>query len=100
MPVELNTNLNEEQATFAIWVEENSPYLLPLFDFENAAYKPEAVERYLGTASHGEAIMARFVLSVWRHSNDFDFDFVEAAATLDKKQMKVITEWLKNPFWP
>jgi len=44
--------------------------------------------------------MARFVLGVWLHQGQFDFDFVEAAGTLDEEQMQVITDWLKAPFWP
>ena len=32
--MELNTSLTEEQARYALWLEEKAPYLLPLFDFE------------------------------------------------------------------
>jgi len=98
--MELNTSLTAEQAAFAVWLEEKAPYLLSLFDFDLPGFLPEKVEQYLGVASHGQAIMARFVLGVWRHQDQFDFDFIEAASTLDKKNMKVITDWLQNPLWP
>ncbi|MBL4625784.1 MAG: hypothetical protein JKY42_11695 [Flavobacteriales bacterium] len=99
--MELNTNLTAEQARFAVWIEERIPYLMPLFDFsDQGEYLPEKVERYLGVASSGQVIMAKFVLGVWLHQDKFDFDFTDAAMTLDKQNMSVITEWLDHPEWP
>lgn len=96
----LNTSLTSTQARFALWLDERMPYLLPLFNFENAEYLPEAVERYFGVASPGEAIMARFVLGVWLHKNRHGFDMLEAARVLDSRSMSIITEWAADPFWP
>lgn len=98
--MQLNTSLTKEQARFAVWLEESAPNLLHLFDFEQTTYLPEKVEQYLAVASHGQAIMAHFFLGVWRHANDFGFNFIDAAGTLDKQQMKVITDWLQDPLWP
>ena len=98
--MQLNTALTKEQARFAVWLEESAPNLLPLFDFEQTTYLPEKVEQYLAVASHGQTIMARFFLGVWRHADEFDFDFIDAAGTLDKQQMKVITDWIQDPLWP
>jgi len=98
--MELNISLSPGQASFAALLAERVPYLLPLFDFSERAYLQDEVEKFLAAASHGEAIMARFFLSIWRHADEFDFDFIDAAATLDKGQMKVITDWLEKPFWP
>lgn len=100
MSLNLNTSLSDSQARFFVWLEESAPYLQSLFDVSNAAYLPDAVDRYLGVASHGQAIMARFVLGVWRHDNHFNFDFTDAAAVLDKEAMQVITAWMLDPFWP
>lgn len=96
----LNTSLSPSQAKYALWIEEKLSFLLPLFDFENRSYKSDEVERFLGVASHGEAIMARFALGIWRHDDQFDFDFIDAAQTLDDKYMNIVTNWLQNPFWP
>jgi hypothetical protein len=71
---------------------------IALFDFEHTTYLPEQVARYLAVASHGQAIMVRFFLGVWRHADEFDF--IDAAETLDEQQMKVITDWLQDPLWP
>lgn len=90
--MELNTSLTKEQARYALWLEDKAPYLLPLFNFDQQSYRPDKVEKYLGAASHGQAIMARFFLGVWWHQDQFDFDFVDAAGTLDKQQMTVITD--------
>lgn len=76
------------------------PYLLPLFDFENSVYKSAVVEHFLGTASRGEAIMARFALGVWSHNNDFNFNFVDATRCLDQKHIEIVTKWMNEPFWP
>lgn len=93
-------NLSSSQQRYATWIQTRMPFLRPLFDFDNAAFIPETAERYLGTASRGEAIMARFALGVWLGRDRFDFDFTDAAATLDAPLMKIITEWLEEPFWP
>ncbi|GHG07892.1 hypothetical protein [Thalassotalea marina] len=97
---EVNVSLSPEQAKFALWIEDNTPYLMKLFDFNERSYLPEEVEKYLSVASSSEEIMARFVIGVWRHDNELDFNFVDAAKSLDDKQMKIITDWLSDPFWP
>lgn len=98
--MELKLNLTTDQAKFAVWLEEKMPYLLPLFDFNDAAYIPELVERYLVTASHSQSVMARFALGVWRHDNHYNFDFVTATRVLDADQIQIITSWMSKPFWP
>lgn len=96
----LNTALSPEQARYALWLEEKMPRLLPLFDFDRKEYLTESVDRYLGVASHSQAIMCRFVIGVWRHDNHYNFDFTEAASILEPEQMKIVTDWLTHPFWP
>lgn len=95
-----SSTLTLEQELFSVWVQGAAPYLLPLFDFNKAVYLPEVVDEYLSVASSGRALMARFVLGVWLHNDEFGFDFVEAAKTLDDQHMKVITDWLTTPHWP
>jgi len=60
MQLTTNTSLTKGQASFALLLEESAPYLLPLFDFEKREFLPEKANEYLGIASHGQAIMARF----------------------------------------
>lgn len=90
----------DNQQVFRIWIETCMPYLNNLFDFEKMVYIPEMVDAYLGVASHGQAIMARFALSVWTHNDDFEFNFIEAAQVLDTPQLNIIIDWLKRPIWP
>ena len=96
----LNTSLSPAQAKYALWIEEQLPFLMPLFDFDAQSYRPQDVEKFLSVASHGEAIMAAFALGIWRHDNEFHFDFIDAAQTLDAGNMKIVTDWLQKPFWP
>lgn len=98
--MKLNERLSQPQAKFALWIELNTPYLVPLFDFNERVYHEEKVEHFLSVASHGEAIMARFVLGVWRNEDEFNFDFIEAASVLDRNQRQVITNWMLDPFFP
>lgn len=98
--MELNVRLSPSQAKFALWIEQHTPYLVPLFDFEERVFREEMVEHFLGVASHGQAIMARFVLGVWLNRDGFDFDFTDAASVLDRGQRQVITDWILDPFWP
>tara|TARA_R110002050_G_scaffold207374_3_gene343498 strand:- start:672 stop:905 length:234 start_codon:yes stop_codon:yes gene_type:complete len=76
------------------------PELLPLFDFNERVYLSDVVERYLSTASHGESIMARFALGIWRHENQYNFDFLEAASILDERYKVIVASWFNDPFWP
>ena len=98
--VTLHPRLTRTQARFASWLEDNMPFLLELFDFDRAEYLPEQVDHFLSAASHGEAIMARFALGVWRHDNHFEFDFTEAARVLNPDQLRCIADWMAEPFWP
>lgn len=95
-----NLSLSPEQATFALFLEENAPYLLHLWDFEKREYKVAAAESYLKIASHGEELMARFFLGVWRNDNFYNFDIFEAVRVLDPKILAVINAWLTKPFFP
>lgn len=96
----MNLRLSEEQQRYAAWIEEKMPFLMLLFDFKRREYLPQKVRPFLQTASHGQAIMARFALSVWRHDNNYEFNIVDAVRYLDVEHIETITEWMKDPFWP
>ena len=94
-----HANLSPQQARFAIWLEESAPYLLPLWDFETSRYKRDQVEDYLSVCSTGQAIMCRFVLGVWTNGlEDYEFNLFKAMRYLEDKEMKVIQDWVKDPW--
>ena len=95
-----NRNLSRSQERFNQLLVERAPFLLHLWDIHERAYRPDVVDEFLATASHGEAIVARFFLGVWRNENEFEFDPIEAASVLSSDHMEIITDWLKKPFWP
>ena len=97
--MELNTSLSAGQAAFALMLEK-APYLESLWNMREREYLPEKVDQYLETASHGQAIMARFFLGVWRHDNEFNFDLIDSVSVLDKNNLKIIMDWMADPFWP
>lgn len=63
-------------------------------------YDQQAVDNLLGVTSHGTAIMLRFFLGVWRNDNEYGFDLFDAIRTLDQDHLKMITDWIADPFWP
>lgn len=89
----------DTQQFFFVWLKTNMPFLLHLFDVEQSAYIPKAVENYLSVASSGEQCMCRFALMIWRHDNHFEFDLSDVGC-LSEKERSTIADWLRNPFWP
>ncbi|HDS3501237.1 TPA: hypothetical protein QIR73_002106 [Enterobacter cloacae] len=57
------------------------------------------LKKAVGVLSHGEQIMARFYMSVWRHENH-DFDILDAAAHLGEDEKRIVMTWFAAPFWP
>lgn len=94
-----SAQLSGEQKLFTKILDE-VPYLKPLWSMEDRVYKPDVAEQFLSVASHGEAIMARFALSVWSGENCFNFDIIDAASTLGEKERAIIAHWICEPFWP
>lgn len=61
----------------------------------------EAFERELRVMSSGEVHIAKFFASVWLNNNKrYGFDIVDAIASLDTPEIKLIAEWINDPFWP
>jgi hypothetical protein len=91
--------LTPEQRQFKQLLDAH-PTLVPFWDFESTSLDLAALERALPAMSHGEQIMARFFAAVWLGENKFDFDLVDAAATLDDKHRQLIVDWLASPMFP
>lgn len=94
-----HANLLPHEARFAIWLEESTPYLLPLWDFENRRYIRDQVTNYLSVCSTEEAIMCRFALAIWTNGiEDYDFNLFKAMRYLGDREIKVIQDWVKDPW--
>lgn len=93
--------LSEPQFNFRFWLKSEAPQLQSLWNWDDRCIDVDAVESYLATASHGEAIMCRFFVGVFLGRNDMDFNLIEAAAVLEKGQREVISRWLARggPRW-
>lgn len=92
--------LSSGQIQFFLVLARDTPFLMPFWNVHTHCLNKSAFESFLGTACHGHAIMGRFMAGVWFHSNEFEFDYIDAAATLDRELMQVITDWLAAPYWP
>jgi len=91
--------LTAEQRQFKKMLEPYS-HLKPYWNFEQRECDIDRLRDGLGSLSHGEAIMARFLSAVWLGENTLDFDLIEATKTLDEAQLQVIIAWLSNPVFP
>lgn len=95
----LTPNLSSQEK-FQIWVETNAPGIAYLWNWEKMEVNLEQAQKFLDFASHGEAVMARFMVGVWLGRNELNFDIFEARGVLDQKQLQVVLDWIKTPFWP
>lgn len=96
----MSSDLRKNQLRFFNWLESEMPELMMLFDKAEPCYLPDQLHNYLGVASSGQCVMAKFVVSVWTHSDEHGFNMIEAAQTLDDYNKAIVTEWFKNPLWP
>lgn len=87
---------SREQFRFML---QNHPRLAHYWNEQDDCLRYVEMKEGLGVLSHGEQIMARFYMSVWRHKNH-DFDILDAAAMLDTRDKKIILSWFADPFWP
>ena len=72
-----------------LWSEEKKEIILDVF------------EKELSVMSPGEVYMAKFFASVWFGDNRrYGFDLVDAVASIDMPERKLIIDWIANPFWP
>lgn len=72
-----------------------------LWDREKHELKVNLFEKELGIMSTGEVHLAKFFASLWFNNNKrYGFDLVDAVATLDSTERKLIIDWVANPFWP
>lgn len=91
--------LTAEQRQFKQMLE-SYPLLVPYWDFDKRECDIDRLREALGTLSHGEAIMARFLAGVWLGKNALAFDMIDAVKSLDDVQLQVIIKWSSNPAFP
>ena len=92
--------LTNKQRQFKALLEQCCPRLESYWDFDQRECDIERLRNALGSLSHGEAIMARFLAGVWLGENALDFDMIDAVQTLDETQLQVIISWLSKPIFP
>ena len=96
--IPMSSNLSSGQAQFIILLE-HFPRLTAYWDWDKRECDYEALKDNMGAMSHGEKIIAQFLLGIWTH-NDHEFDILEAASVLDRETCQLISDWLMEPFWP
>jgi len=96
--IPMSSNLSSGQAQFKNLLE-HFPRFAPYWNWDERECAYETLKENMGAMSHGERIIAQFLLGVWTH-NDHDFDILEAASVLDAEACQLIADWLMEPFWP
>lgn len=97
--VDYTLRLTPEQRRFFDLLSGQS-YLQCYWSLEKRECKTTALEDAMGRFSHGERIMAQFLSAIWFGENRFKFDLFEAVEILGKDELKVISDWMIDPFWP
>ncbi|EEX1006366.1 hypothetical protein D3981_004347 [Escherichia coli] len=92
------TDTNADQSRFYSLLSQY-PRISVFWDQPEGECKTEALQTAMTRMSHSEAVLAKFFMSVWSACNA-DFDVVEAAGILDKKERLMVANWLADPFWP
>ncbi len=99
MNTQVNNHLSESQQRFFILLEQYPKYL-PYWNSEKCSCDLVGLENAYGVFSHGECVMAKFFVGLWRGQNQHLFDLFEAAGLVDEKAVSIILTWFENPFWP
>ncbi len=99
MNTQVSSHLSESQQHFFILLEQY-PTILRYWDSKERACDFIGLNNAYGVFSHGECVMAKFFVGLWRGQNEHQFDLFEAASVLDKEHRSIISGWLKEPFWP
>lgn len=77
------------------------PRIAHLWDQKTGSMNVEAFEAELGVMSSGEVQIAKFFAALWFNNNKrYGFDLIEAIARFDTPEIKIIIEWISDPFWP
>ena len=79
---------------------ERYPQLESYWDFDKRECDIDRLHEALGSLSHGEAIMARFLAGVWLEENTLAFDMIDAAKSFDDAHLQVFINWSANPTFP
>lgn len=84
---------------FENWLNTKIPYLVQLWDFKESRYIKDRVDEYLAVCSSGQALMCCFALQVWSGGFcDYSFDLLKAMRILDDREIKIIQEWVEDPW--
>ncbi|MBD2813975.1 hypothetical protein ID850_04170 [Xenorhabdus sp. Flor] len=94
-----NADLSPEQERFYAMINDY-PRISMYWDWQIREINFYLWERDKNTLSLREKVLAQFFISVWTKSNKCDFDFIEAGLFLNKKERKLIANWILEPFWP
>ena len=91
--------LSPEQRRFQALLERY-PRLKSYWNFKTRECDFAALQRDMGVLSHGEQLIASFLMSVWNGNDEENFPLMDAVKTLDDENLEPIREWLNEPFFP
>lgn len=94
-----NFQLTAEQRRFQTLLARY-PRFVDYWNFESRECDLSSLNQDLGSFSHGEQILAAFLVSIWSGNDDAAFPLVDAVKTLDEDSLAVVREWLNDPFFP
>ncbi len=75
-------------------------FLKPLWKQGKGELRLEELECRMQAMSSGEQELAAFMVSVWCHGREYDFDIFSAMKTLSGQSLQIIKDWIAEPYWP
>lgn len=66
-------------------------------------WRPRELAAWAAASSHGELLVAQFLLAVWDPSHDWAcgrFDVMEALSIWDAPHRDAFLAWAAEPWWP
>ncbi len=94
-----NFRLSPEQRRFQTLLGEY-PKFVEYWDFETGECDVASLEESMGCFSHGERLIASFLLNVWNGNDEAEFQLIDAIQTLDEPNLRPIRKWVVDPFFP
>ncbi len=98
--------MSAETERFLLFVAGNYPSMRDLWITEGGStvYDEEAVGKFFGTASVGQSVILKSLLSIWSgrwsgSTGELSIEFFDLAI-LSPDARRPLIDWLANPFFP
>lgn len=76
------------------------PAVAACWDRDDSSLNIDRADRFIRVCSSGERAMLQFFAGLWIGENEYEFDLFKSVKYLDDRELKVIQDWIADPFYP